>query len=276
MMRIADALELARESRVDRLDAQWLLAHRLKRPRAWLLAHDDSVLDAADEAAFRAGIAERAGGVPLAYVTGEREFCGLVLQVSPAVLVPRPETEGLVEWALQWLDGEAARRPAPAVADLGTGSGAIALALKQRCPRAALTATDASPAALTVAAANGQQLGIEVEWRLGDWWQAVAGGRFDLVVANPPYVAGDDPHLAALRHEPLGALTPGGDGLDALRRIVGGAAAHLQPGGALLLEHGHDQGATVRGLLQAAGFTGVSTRDDLAGMARCTGGISAG
>jgi release factor glutamine methyltransferase len=275
-MRIADALALACESRVDRLDAQWLLAHRLKRPRAWLLAHDDSVLDAADEAAFRAGIAERAGGVPLAYVTGEREFCGLVLQVSPAVLVPRPETEGLVEWALQWLDGEAARRPAPTVADLGTGSGAIALALKQRCPRAALTATDASPAALAVAAANGQQLGIDVEWRLGDWWQAVAGGHFDLVVANPPYVAGDDPHLAALRHEPLGALTPGGDGLDALRRIVGGAPAHLHPGGALLLEHGHDQGATVRDLLQAAGFTGVSTRDDLAGMARCTGATWAG
>jgi release factor glutamine methyltransferase len=275
-MRIADALALARDSGVDRLDAQWLLAHRLKRPRAWLLAHDDSVLDAADEAAFRGGIAERAAGVPLAYVTGEREFCGLVLKVSPAVLVPRPETEGLVEWALQWLDGEAARRPAPRVADLGTGSGAIALALKQRCPRAALAATDASAEALSVAAANGQRLGIDVEWRLGDWWQAVAGRRFDLVIANPPYVAGDDPHLAALQHEPRGALTPGGDGLDALRRIVGGAPAHLHVGGALLLEHGHDQADAVQALLRDAGFTGVGTRADLAGLARCTGGSLGG
>jgi release factor glutamine methyltransferase len=237
-----------------------------------LLAHDESVLETADEAAFRAGIAERAAGVPLAYVIGEREFCGLALHVSPAVLVPRPETEGLVEWALQWLDGEAARRPAPAVADLGTGSGAIALALKQRCPRAALTATDASPDALAVAAANGQRLGIDVEWRLGDWWQAVAGRRFDLVLANPPYVAGDDPHLAALQHEPRGALTPEGDGLDALRRIVGGATAHLHAGGALLLEHGHDQADAVQALLRDAGFTGIGTRTDLAGLARCTGG----
>ncbi len=275
-MRIADALALARASGVDRLDAQWLLAHRLKRPRAWLLAHDDSVLDAADEAAFRAGIAERMAGVPLAYVTGEREFCGLALQVSPAVLVPRPETEGLVEWALQWLDAEAARRPAPMVADLGTGSGAIALALKQRCPRATLTATDASPEALAVAAANGQRLGIDVEWRLGDWWQPVAGRRFDLVVANAPYVASDDPHLAALQHEPRGALTPGGDGLDALRRIVAGAPAHLHASGALLLEHGHDQADAVQALLRDAGFTGVSTRADLAGLARCTGGSLGG
>jgi release factor glutamine methyltransferase len=274
-MRIADALALAREHGVARLDAQWLLAHLLQRPRAWLLAHDDSVLCAADEAAYRDGIAERAGGVPLAYVTGEREFCGLVLRVSPAVLVPRPETEMLVEWALRWLDDQAREQPAPTVADLGTGSGAIALAIKQRCARATVTATDASPAALAVATANGQRLGIDVEWRLGDWWNAVAGRRFDLVVANPPYVAGDDPHLQALRHEPRGALTPEGDGLDALRRIIVGAPAHLRPGGALLLEHGHDQADAVQGLLQAASFERVSTRADLAGLARCTGGWQA-
>jgi len=274
-MRIADALGLAREHGVDRLDAQWLLAHLLRQPRAWLLAHDELVLDGSDEEAFRAGIAQRSAGVPLAYVTGEHEFCGLRLRVSPAVLVPRPETEGLVDWAAQWLASQAAERPSAAVADLGTGSGAIALAIKHRCPRAALTATDASPAALTVAAANGQRLAIDVDWRLGDWWQPLASRCFDLVVANPPYVAGDDPHLAALRHEPRGALTPEGDGLDALRRIVAGAPAHLRAGGALLLEHGHDQGSAVQGLLRAAGFAGVSTRPDLAGLARCTGGCRA-
>jgi release factor glutamine methyltransferase len=271
-MRIADALALAKDNGVDRLDAQWLLGHILKRPRAWLLAHDDSVLGATDEAALRAGIAERASGVPLAYVVGEREFCGLALQVTPAVLVPRPETELLVDWALQWLDGQAAKRPTLDVADLGTGSGAIALAIKRRCPHAAITATDASPAALAVAEANGRQLALDVEWRLGDWWQPLAGRRFDLVVANPPYVAGDDPHLAALSHEPRGALTPEGDGLGALRRIVAGAPAHLLPGGALLLEHGHDQAAAVQSLMHAAGFVGVDTRADLAGLARCTGG----
>jgi release factor glutamine methyltransferase len=269
-MRIADALALAREHGVDRLDAQWLLGHLLKRPRAWLLAHDDSVLGSTDEAALRAGIAERAAGVPLAYVIGKREFCGLVLRVTTDVLVPRPETEGLVEWALQWLDGQAPQRPMPTVADLGTGSGAIALSIKQRCPRALITATDASPAALAVAEANGRHHALSVEWQLGDWWQPLAGRRFDLVVSNPPYVAGDDAHLAALSHEPRAALTPEGDGLGALRRIVAGAPAHLQAGGALLLEHGHDQASAVQALMHAAGFVGVSTRTDLADLARCT------
>jgi release factor glutamine methyltransferase len=269
-MRITEALALAREHGVDRLDAQWLLTHRLGRPRAWLLAHDEQVLGADDEAFFRAGLAQRAAGVPLAYVTGEREFCGLVLQVSPAVLVPRPETEGLVDWALIAL-----ARPGvdtPAVADLGTGSGAIALAIKRRRPDAVVTATDASPAALAVAKANGSRLGLDADWRLGDWWQPLAGRRFDLVVSNPPYVCGDDPHLAALRHEPRQALTPGGDGLAALRCIVQGAPAHLRPGGALLLEHGHDQAGAVQAQLRSAGFGAVTTRADLAGLPRCTGG----
>jgi release factor glutamine methyltransferase len=273
-MRIAEALALAREHGVDRLDAQWLLTHRLGRPRAWLLAHDEHELADADEAFFRAGLQQRAAGVPLAYVTGEREFCGLVLRVSPAVLVPRPETEGLVDWALQWLARIGVE--APAVADLGTGSGAIALAIKARCPAAVVTATDASPAALAVAQANGSRLGLAVDWHLGNWWLPLAGRRFDLVVSNPPYVAGNDPHLAALGHEPREALTPGGDGLDALRRIVEGAPPQLRPGAALLLEHGHDQGDAVQALLRDAGFIELATRADLAGLARCTGGCRPG
>jgi release factor glutamine methyltransferase len=270
-LRVAQALDRARQAGVDRLDAQLLLAHRLQRPRTWLLAHDDAVLAPDDEAAFLADVDARSAGMPLAYIVGEREFHGLVLQVSPAVLVPRPETEGLVDWGLellQGLDGEP-----PAVVDLGTGSGAIALALKHRCPRARLTATDASTAALAVAHANARQLGLDVEFLEGDWWAPLAGRRFRLAVSNPPYVAGQDPHLAALVHEPRSALTPEGDGLAALRCIVEEAPAHLLAGGWLLLEHGFDQDEAVQALLLRSGFAGVRTRNDLAGLPRCTGGF---
>jgi release factor glutamine methyltransferase len=266
-MCIARALAAARALGVARLDAQLLLARVLQRPRAWLLAHDDEALDDAQLAAWQALLARRAGGEPLAYLVGEREFHGLALQVSAAVLVPRPETELLVDWALECLHAV----PQASVADLGTGSGAIALAIKCTCPGATVTATDISAAALEVARTNARRLGLEVAFASGDWWAAVAGRRFGLAVANPPYVAGNDPHLAALAHEPRGALTPEGDGLQALRQVIAGAPEHLEPGAWLLLEHGHDQAAAVGGLLRARGFGPPETRHDLAGLPRCTG-----
>lgn len=267
-MRVREALAQAAQVGVARLDAQWLLGHLLQRPRSWLLAHDDSTLPASAAAAWPALLQRRASGEPLAYVLGEREFCGLKLNVSPAVLVPRPETEGLVQWALEcWPCA-----PEPSVVDLGTGSGAVALALKHAQPHAWVTATDASAAALEVARSNGHRLGLDVAWCEGDWWQAVVGARFGLAVSNPPYIAQGDDHLAALLHEPMQALTPGGDGLDALRRIIAGAAAHLLPGACLLLEHGHDQAEAVQTLFARHGFERAQTRVDLAGLPRFTGG----
>jgi release factor glutamine methyltransferase len=266
-VRIADLLIEARRAGVDRLDAQLLVGHQLQRPRAWLVAHDDHALSDAQTATLQQQLQRRAAGEPLAYLVGEREFCGLALQITPDVLVPRPETELLVEWALERL----ATAPAASVVDLGTGSGAIALAVRQRQPNAAVTASDASAAALQVAQANGRRHGLAVEWLHGDWWAPLHGRRFGLAVSNPPYVAGDDPHLAALTHEPRGALTPEGDGLAALRRIVAGAPDHLLPGAWLLLEHGHDQADAVQTLLTARGFVAAQTRQDLAGLARCTG-----
>jgi len=267
-MRIAQVLAAARAMGVDRLDAQLLLTKLLNQPRSWLLAHDDHELDAAQTAVLQASLARRAVGEPLAYVVGAHEFCGLRLQVTPAVLVPRPETEMLVDWAGACL----ATAPAASVIDLGTGSGAIALAVRHRHAGASVTASDASATALAVAQNNGAELGLSVEWLQGDWWAPMAGRRFGLAVSNPPYIAGDDQHLQALKHEPRGALTPEGDGLSALRRIVEAAPAHLLPGAWLLLEHGHDQGDAVRMLLGAAGFQDIQTRLDLAGLARCTGG----
>lgn len=264
---VAAALAQARAAGVDRLDAQWLLQHLVQQPRSWLLAHDDHVLPTAAAASWPALLARRAAGEPLAYVVGEREFCGLTLAVSPHVLVPRPETEELVRWALACAPGA----PEATAIDLGTGSGAVALALKQQWPAAHVTATDASARALAQAAANARRLGLDVAFAAGDWWQAVPGRRFGLAVSNPPYIAAADPHLTALQHEPRQALTPGGDGLDSLRRIVAGAPQHLLPGAWLLLEHGHDQGAAVRGLFQQHGFERAQTRHDLAGLPRCTG-----
>jgi release factor glutamine methyltransferase len=255
---------------VERLDAQLLLAHLTGRPRAWLLAHDEAELDAAQAAAWQAGLARRAAGEPLAYIVGQVEFCGLALAVSPAVLVPRPETEDLVRWARECL----ASAPSREVVDLGTGSGAIAiaLALTPGVARPQVTATDASASALAVAQRNDQRHGAGLQLLQGDWWAPLAGRRFGLALANPPYVVEGDPHLAALAHEPVSALTAGRDGLDDLRQLVAGAPAHLLPGGWLLLEHGHDQSAAVAALLGAAGFVDVTTRTDLAGLPRCTGG----
>lgn len=268
---VGAALAAARALGLDRLDAQLLLGHRLQRDRAWLIAHDDDALDSGAAQAFDDDCRRRAAGEPLAYLVGEREFHGLRLVLTPDVLVPRPDTETLVDWALALLrDGGAA---APRVLDLGTGSGAVALAVANHHCASQVTATDLSPAALAVARANAQRLGLAPTWLQGRWWQAVpADARFDLVLSNPPYIAAGDPHLPALRHEPLLALSPGGDGLDALREIVAGAPAHLVPGGWLLLEHGWDQADAVTALLRSAGFEAIETRRDLADRPRCSGG----
>lgn len=269
---VREALARARALGLDRLDAQLLLAHHLGRPRSWLLAHDDAALTAAQRTAFDADAARRGDGVPVSYLLGQREFHGLTLQVTPDVLDPRPDTETLVDWALELLSGALAALPAPQVLDLGTGSGAIALAVKHGAPRTRMRALDASAAALAVAQGNAQRLGLEVAFLQSDWWQALPPPRLHLALSNPPYIDGDDPHLAALRHEPLQALTPGPDGLQAIRHIVDGAPARLEPGAWLLLEHGFQQAEAVRQALQQRGFADVATRRDLAGLERCSGG----
>lgn len=255
------------------VDAQVLLAHALGVDRAWLIAHATDELPRERADAFFALAKRRRDGEPVAYLTGRREFFGLDLAVGPAVLVPRPETETLVEVVLERLpvDREAC------VADLGTGSGAVALALASHRPRARVFATDASKDALDVARGNAAKLGLaNVSFAHGDWYGALPAGTppLDAIAANPPYVAEDDPHLAEgdLRYEPAHALTPGGDGLDALRTIVGGAPARLAPGGWLAVEHGHDQSDAVRALFEDAGFEAVAVRRDLAGIPRVVAG----
>ncbi len=320
---VTDAVRAAQAAGLERLDAQWLLLHALGRPlaRAWLLAHGDEPLarDAAQR--YAALCRQRLDGVPLAYLTGERGFHGLLLRVDARVLDPRPDTETLVDWALERLLPDA---PAT-VLDLGTGSGAIALAIQYARPAARVWGLDVSADALAVAADNGRRLGLPVRWLRGRWWNdwtpypdapatgpatphhdrdhtapaestdpaqplALAGSadralptapaegaspwpaRFDLVVANPPYLRADDPHLAALRHEPRQALVGGPDGLDDLRAIAAGAPSRLAPGGWLLLEHGWDQADAVAALLRHLGYADVEHRRDLGGHRRCTGG----
>lgn len=266
---VGDALRRARQQGLDRLDAQLLLSQVLGRPRAWLLAHDDTSLDADAASAYDTLVQRRAGGEPFAYLVGEREFHGLALRVTPDVLIPRPDTETLVDWALELLDAGPAD---PLVLDLGTGSGAIALAVKAACPRARVTALDASAPALAVARDNATRLGLDVEFLESDWWTSTGGRRWHLALSNPPYIAEGDSHLPALIHEPLKALTPGGDGLAAIDALLAGAPSHLEAGGWLLIEHGWDQGAAVRERFVAASFTNVSTRSDIEQRERCTGG----
>nr|WP_205964749.1 peptide chain release factor N(5)-glutamine methyltransferase [Ramlibacter agri] len=257
-------------SGLDRLDAQLLLLHVLGRAaqdRGWLIAHDDDALSPADAQRYAVLCRRRADGEPVAYLVGEKEFYGLPLAVDARVLVPRPDTETLVEWALEVLQG----RSAPRIIDLGTGSGAIALALQQARPDAKVEAIDRSAEALAVASANAQRLGLPVAFRQADWLEG-SNGPYDLVVSNPPYVAAGDPHLPALKHEPLSALVAGADGLDDIRRIAAVTPPLLAPGGWLLLEHGHDQAEAVRALLAGAGLAQAGSRSDLAGIDRCSGG----
>jgi release factor glutamine methyltransferase len=268
---IAQALAAAAALGVERLDAQLMLLHALSRAphdRAWLLAHDTDPMAEEAWAALAPLLSRRLKGEPVAYLLGEKEFHGLALQVDARVLVPRPDTETLVDWALGCLEG----REAPRVLDLGTGSGAIALALQRARPDARVDAVDASAEALAVARANALRLGLPVHFSQAHWLQG-AGSGYTVIASNPPYIASDDPHLPALRHEPAAALVSGADGLDDIRQIVQDAPTHLAEGGWLLLEHGHDQAAAVRQLLETRGFAEVQSRDDLAGIARCSGGI---
>lgn len=266
---ITQALQHCQLQGLERLDAQMLVLLACGQglhQRAWLLTHDGDVLTDAQQATLQAALARRLAGEPMAYITGSKEFFGLPLQVDARVLDPRPDTETLVEWALELLH----QRLEPRVVDLGTGSGAIALALKSHCPDAQVEAVDYSVDALAVARANAQQLQLGVQFAQGSWLEPVAGD-FDLIVSNPPYIAAADPHLAALRHEPLSALASGADGLDDIRAIIAQSRQHLQPGGWLLLEHGYDQAEAVCALLTQAGFAHAQSRSDLAGIARCSG-----
>ena len=247
-----------------------LLLHALGHPthdRAWLLAHDTDALPPTLQATFDACVQRRTAGEPLAYITGHKEFFGLDLQVDARVLVPRPDTETLVEWALEVM----AEMPHASIIDLGTGSGAIALALKHTRPDLRVNAIDASADALHVAQANAQRLQLQVEFTQGSWLTTV-GGRYHAIVSNPPYIAAQDRHLNNLTHEPLQALASGDDGLDDIRKIVTQGRAYLHPGGWLLLEHGYEQAGPVRDLLLDAGFEDVQSKPDLSGIERCSGG----
>lgn len=266
---VAEALRQAHAAGLERLDAQLIVCTVLGVPRAWVLAHDSDPLPTEHLSQLLDWLRRRASGEPFAYLQGEKEFFGLLLRVTPDTLVPRPDTETLVHWALEHIPTEQPRR----VADLGTGSGAIALAIAQQRPQAQVTAVDFSADALAVALDNARRHALaNVRGLQGSWFAPLAGERFDLIASNPPYIAEGDHHLAALRHEPITALASGPDGLDDLRQIARQAPSHLLPDGWLLLEHGHDQASEVQQLLQAAGFTEVSTRFDFGGNPRCTGG----
>jgi release factor glutamine methyltransferase len=274
METVDQALAAARSRGLARLDGQLLVAHVLRRPRAWLLAHGDDAIAPSQADAIESLCRRRARGEPLAYLVGEREFHGLALAVDASVLVPRPETETLVDWALSVLEDELRDRPAPAVVDLGTGSGAIALAIGAACPRASVWAVERSAAALATARSNSARLALDVHFVQGDWWQALPAiaPAFDLAVGNPPYVAAGDPHLDALAYEPREALVAADDGLADIRTLVAGARGRLAGGARLLVEHGWTQGERVQQAFRQAGFTDVQTRADLAGRPRCTGG----
>ena len=255
----------------DYRDAELLLLHCLGRDeRSWLIAHDHDELQADVIEVFSSMSAERLKGVPLAYLLGHREFWSLKLKVTRDVLIPRPETELLVEWALEL----ASRYDLESMLDLGTGSGAIALAVQHDAPHLSVTASDVSESALRVARENAEDLGLPVEFVESSWFDALEQRRWALIASNPPYVAADDAHLKKgdLRFEPSTALTDGGDGLSSIREIASNAPNHLEAGGWLLIEHGYDQAADVRSILELNGFSKVSLRNDLAGRPRVTGG----
>lgn len=269
MSTVGAALAAAR-ARLPASEARLLLGHVLDKPTSWLIAHEDEVLDENAMLNFASLAARRAGGEPVAYLVGRREFFGRDFTVSPGVLIPRPETELLVELAITALGAGSTAR----ILDLGTGSGCIAVTLALELPQARVSAIDSSMAALAVAQGNAQRHGARLHLLQSDWYAALSGERFDLIVANPPYIAEADPHLDAgdLRHEPRAALASGSDGLDAIRRILADAPAVLDQGGRILLEHGYDQAAAVAGLLAAAGLADIEQHRDLAGIQRVSGG----
>ncbi len=249
---------------IEPREARLLLAAATGFSEAVVLAFQEKTLSGEAEDRFTEFVSRRKTGEPVAYILGRKEFYGLDLAVNPAVLIPRPETELLVELALQ--------RDFSSALDLGTGCGAVALTLKKFRPRARVVAVEASAAALAVAKRNAVKHSLEVDFRHGRWLEPLGAERFNLIVSNPPYVAAGDPHLAELRFEPASALVSGSDGLDAIREITRGAAVHLAPGGWLLLEHGMGQDRAVRELLSAAGLEAVASWPDLAGIPRVSGG----
>lgn len=270
-----DALleEAARQLAGDvdaRREAQVLLGAVLGVSRAWLAAHGDEAVAPPAVATFRSLVARRHAGEPIAYLLGRREFYGLDFRVTPDVLIPRADTETLVDAALEVLD----RNATLDVLDLGTGSGCVAVAIAHERPVARVTAVDASASALKIAGGNALANGVNVAFVRGNWLESLAGRRFDLIVSNPPYVAVGDPHLQSgdLRFEPQQALASGIDGLRDIRKIVATAPDCLRTGGWLLFEHGHDQAEACRDLLRVTGFTGLISRPDLAGSARVAGG----
>lgn len=269
-MTLDDWLRIAR-TRIDSRDAQVLAAHALGCDRAGLIARGREVLAEASAAALDTLLERRVTGEPVAYLVGRREFFGLDLAVAPGVLIPRPDTELLVDLALARIGD----LDAPRVLDAGTGSGAIALAIKAHCPQARVTALDRSDVALHIARGNAHRLGLEIRFVASNWLEAMIGHEFDCIVSNPPYIRAGDEHLAQgdLRFEPEAALVGGADGLDDLRRLCGSAPARIAPGGSLLCEHGHDQAPAVRALMRCAGLTDVSSWRDLAGIERVTGGV---
>lgn len=267
---IAQALAIACRS-VDPVDARLLLEYVLHAKHAFLLTHSEHQLTEQQSATFSQLIQERAKGLPVAYLTGEKPFYDLIFQVTNAVLIPRPETELLVEWALQLIPADRSKR----ILDLGTGSGAIAITIAKHRPQAHVTAVDFSPDALAVARRNAEALGVtHLKLIAGNWFDELSAEKFDLIVSNPPYVAEHDPHLQQgdLRFEPEMALSAGGDGLACIDHIIAAAPGHLAANGWLLLEHGYDQAEACRGLLQQAGFNNICSKPDLAGIMRVSGG----
>jgi release factor glutamine methyltransferase len=257
-------LQAIAASRIDAREARLLLAEVCGFSQASLIASPEQEIPFAVENAFFELAKKRKDGEPIAYILGRKEFYGIELSVNPSVLIPRPETELLVDLALE-------RKPA-SLLDLGTGSGAIGIAVKFKRPETRVVAVDSDLSALMTAKRNAAKLNLEIDFRHGRWFGPVAGERFELIVSNPPYIANGDPHLGALRYEPRGALVAGPEGLDSIREIVKAAGSFLRPGGALLLEHGIGQDAAVRELLFEAGLESVSTWPDLAGIARVSGG----
>ncbi|WP_312833719.1 peptide chain release factor N(5)-glutamine methyltransferase [Comamonas sp.] len=271
---VTQALAQAAALGIARIDAQMLLLQLCGQPthaRAWLITHDGDSLSSAQTAQWQQWLQRRADGEPVAYLTGHKGFYGLDLAVDARVLDPRPDTETLVDWALELLPDAAPGQPALRLADLGTGSGAIALALQHARPAAEVWAVDASSDALAVAQANAERLQLPLRLAHSHWLSALQG-PFDAIITNPPYIRDDDPHMPALRHEPRQALTSGADGLDDIRHIIDAAPRYLRDGGWLLIEHGWDQADGVRALLAQRGFAQVQSRNDLAGIERASGG----
>jgi len=276
---VQQALSQAQAQGLTRLDAEMLMLHALSQSshaRAWLLTHESLVLNQAQLEQFQTFTQRRLNLEPVAYILGYKEFFGLTLHINNQVLDPRPDTETLVIWALDTLDTALSTKSntPPAVMDLGTGSGAVALAIQHARPDVHVQALDYSATALELAQLNAQLLSLNVKFRQGSWLDGVHG-TFDLIVSNPPYIPLGDAHLPSLRHEPALALISGADGLHDIKQIVSSAAACLKPGGWLLLEHGFDQAPTTRHLLAEAGFEYVQSRKDLAGIERCSGGQKA-